>query len=55
MGIGEQIAQKSIHALCGFEDITHEIHAVAIQLALIAPIQQLGIAYDHANRLAQIM
>ena len=55
MRIREQIAQQAVHALRGLQDVAHEIGAVAIQLSLIAPVQQLGIADDHTNGLTQIV
>ena len=55
MRIREQIGQQAVHALRRLQDVAHEFEAVAIQLSLIAPVQQLGVADDHANRLAQIV
>ena len=55
MGIREQIAQQAVHALGSLQDVAHEFGPVAIQLGLIAPVQQLGVADDHANGLTQIV
>ena len=53
--VGEQIVDQALHALGAVDGEADELVGVLVQLALVAPRQQLHVAGHHAQRLLQVV
>src|SRR5918999_4712864 len=51
--VGEEILDQLLHARRALEDVRHELARVAVELRLVAPAEELGVARHHAQRLLQ--
>ena len=53
--VGQQVLDQTLHAAGAVDGEGDELVGVRVQLALVAPGQQLGIAGHHAQRLLQVV
>src|ERR1700691_4886495 len=54
-GIAQQIVDQALHTIGAFNGEADELVGVAVELVLVAALQQLAIARHHAQRLLQIV
>ena len=53
--VGQQIVDQRLHPGGAFHRERNELASIGVELILVAALQQLGVAGDHAQRLLQVM